>query len=418
MKKDSKMTVLKRIVVFLLIICTLCCGTFAVGATELSDKQDQKDELQDELDKIQGEKDDLENQLGDSEDSLAQVEREKEIQESIKRDRIAELSALKNDIAVLNQELEQAEIDFAEKEALFIERAKVMYQYSDYNMLDMLLQSDDIFMFFEKIATYRKMLNHDRELMNEITVMKGTLTHMKKLQEETFANQEVLIAQIDKAIDAINKDIELKQEEYADLMATLDEIEASEENLADDILELDNEIAQLQYEEQLKKEEESAEKNESSSSGSSNSGSSGGNYGSSSSSGYLFPLSTSGYVYYSSKYGYRVHPISGVYKFHSGIDLAASKGTPIYAMADGVVTISRYDESGYGHWVEIRHYDGTLSRYAHANERYVSVGDVVKKGQTIAAVGRTGTATGHHLHFEIWKNGTTVNPIEYIKLPW
>lgn len=418
MHKNNKTALLKKFVVFLLIIATLFCGSFSVSATELTDKQDQKDEIQNELDNIQGEKDDLKDQLGDSQDSLAEAEREKQIQENIKKDRIAELNALKNDIKSLNEEIEKTEKEFAEKEALFIERAKVMYRYSDYSMLDMLLQSDDIFMFLEKISVYKKMLKSDRDLMDDLTVTKGTLQTMKKLQEETFANQEILIAQIDKAISSIENDIALKQDEYDELSATLSQIEANEHKLSEDLKEINNDIAQLQYEEQLKKEEEANKNNNSSSESSSNNSSSSSGTGSTSSSGYIFPLSTSGYSYYSSKYGYRVHPISGVYKFHSGIDLAASKGTAIYAIADGVVTVSRYDESGYGHWIEIKHADGTLSRYAHANERYVSVGTKVKQGQTIAAVGRTGTATGHHLHFEIWKKGSTVNPIEYIKLPW
>ena len=437
MNRFFKTTHLKSFVVFLLIISTILCSSFPIQADELSDKQNEKDNVQSNLDNNQQQQDELEDQLGSSENALAQAEREKRIQESIKQDRIAELTALKNDIEALDEEIIKAEADFAEKEALFLERAKVMYQYSDYSMIDMLLQSDNIFMFFEKISTYKKMLNYDKELMNEVAGMKATLAHKKKLQEDTFANQEILIAQIDKAIDEIDNNIELKQEEYADLIAALDKLEAEEESLAGDLENIDNEIARLEYEEQLKREEEArrkqeeAEKNnsnaaessgsneEDSSSKNSNSSSENENvsYGSTSSSGYLFPVSTSGYVYYSSKYGYRTHPISGIYKFHYGIDLAAYEGTPIYAIADGVVTISRYDGSGYGKWVEIRHDDGTLSRYAHASELYVSAGERVRQGQTIAAVGMTGTAKGNHLHFEIWKGGQTVNPIEYIVLP-
>ena len=455
MNRFFKTTHLKSFVVFLLIISTILCSSFPIQADELSDKQNEKDNVQSNLDNNQQQQDELEDQLGSSENALAQAEREKRIQESIKQDRIAELTALKNDIEALDEEIIKAEADFAEKEALFLERAKVMYQYSDYSMIDMLLQSDNIFMFFEKISTYKKMLNYDKELMNEVAGMKATLAHKKKLQEDTFANQEILIAQIDKAIDEIDNNIELKQEEYADLIAALDKLEAEEESLAGDLENIDNEIARLEYEEQLKREEEArrkqeeeerrrqeeeeakrqqeeAEKNNSNAdessgsneeeSSSENSTSSSENenvsYGSTSSSGYLFPVSTSGYVYYSSKYGYRTHPISGIYKFHSGIDLAAHEGTPIYAIADGVVTISRYDGNGYGKWVEIQHDDGTLSRYAHASELYVSAGERVRQGQTIAAVGMTGTATGNHLHFEILKGGQTVNPIEYISLPW
>jgi peptidoglycan hydrolase CwlO-like protein len=303
MIRTNKTTALKRIVVFLLIIATVCCSAFAASATELSDKQNEKDEIQSELDNIQGEKDEIKDQLGNSQDALSQAEREKKIQESIKQDRIAELQALRKDIETLDKEIKAAEEEFAKKEALFIERAKIMYQYSDYSLLDMFLQSDDIFMFFEKISTYRKMLQHDKNLMNEITVLKETLTHMKKLQEKTFANQEQLIVEIDKAIKALEADIELKQDDYATLLGTLNEIEANEESLAEDLKEVDNEIARLEYEEQLRKEEEAA-KNESSNSGSSSSGSSSKPSSSgTSSSGYIFPLSKSGYVYFSSKYG-------------------------------------------------------------------------------------------------------------------
>lgn len=423
MTQILKATNLKRLIVFLLILSTIFCYSFNVHADELSDKQNQKDELQNQYDDLQNEMGNIQDQLGSSADSLAQDEREIMLQNMMKQDRIAELKALKEDIKALDKEIELAEKDFAEKEAKFLERAKVMYQYSDYSLFDMLLQSDDIFMFFEKLSTYKKMLKQDKALMEEVQGLKETLSFKKKLQEETFAEKELLISQIDQAIHDIEKNIALEQEKYAELITALNDLEASEEELADDMVEIDNEIAQLKYEEQLRREEEAkrreeeeAKKNNANNSNSQSSKPN--NAPSSSSSGYLFPLSTSGYVYYSSKYGYRTHPISGVYKFHSGIDLAAHKGTAIYAIADGVVTVSRYDGNGYGKWVEIRHSDGTLSRYAHASELYVSVGEKVSKGQTIAAVGMTGTATGNHLHFEIWKKGSTVNPIEYIKLPW
>lgn len=425
MKRFLKPIQIKKIVVVLLILSTTFCCMFSVNADELSDKQNEKNELQDQYDNIQDELGNIQDQLGNSEDNLVQTEREKELQAMIRQDRIDELKALKDDIESLDAEIAAAEEDFAEKEALFFERAKVMYQYSDYSLFDMFLQSDDIFMFFEKLATYKKMLQQDKDLMNEVLGLKETLAFKKKLQEDTFAEKELLIAQIDEAISDLDTKFELEQGKYAELIAALDELEASEEALANDMEEIDSEIAQLEYEEQLRREEEAAKraeeeekKNNANNSNSSNNSGSSSSGGSTSSSGYLFPLSTSGYVYYSSKYGYRTHPISGKYKFHSGIDLAAHKGTAIYAIDDGIVTISRYDGSGYGKWVEIRHSDGTLSRYAHASELYVSVGETVRKGQTIAAVGMTGTATGNHLHFEIWKKGTTVNPIEYIRLPW
>lgn len=111
----------------------------------------------------------------------------------------------------------------------------------------------------------------------------------------------------------------------------------------------------------------------------------------------------------SSKYGYRSDPFNGRRQFHKGIDFAAEKGTPIYAVAGGIVTKARRHPQ-YGWMVEIDHRNGYVTVYAHASEVLVVKGDVVKKGQEIAKVGSTGRSTGPHLHFEVRKNGHTINP--------
>ena len=100
------------------------------------------------------------------------------------------------------------------------------------------------------------------------------------------------------------------------------------------------------------------------------------------------------------------------------MDLAAYGGTPLYAAADGKITVAvPVDNGGYGLWIEIEHSNGTRTRYAHCNDIYVKVGDTVKQGQTIAEVGTTGSSTGNHLHFEVLVNGERQNPAGYIVLP-
>ena len=99
---------------------------------------------------------------------------------------------------------------------------------------------------------------------------------------------------------------------------------------------------------------------------------------------------------------------------HSGVDLGASTGTPIIAAKSGKVISNSIHES-YGNHLKIDHGGGTFTLYAHADELYVSVGDHVKAGQTIAAVGNTGNSTGPHLHFEIYLDGSVVNPENYVK---
>ena len=117
----------------------------------------------------------------------------------------------------------------------------------------------------------------------------------------------------------------------------------------------------------------------------------------------------------SSGYGHRVDPIDGDDRFHSGIDLAASEGSPIYASADGTVTRVG-DRAGYGNAVEIDHGDHISTVYGHASQLCVQQGERVVKGQLIAKIGHTGRATGSHLHFEVRNHGKTIDPSKVLKI--
>ncbi len=98
---------------------------------------------------------------------------------------------------------------------------------------------------------------------------------------------------------------------------------------------------------------------------------------------------------------------------HKGIDIAATRGTPILAAASGTVTFAGWS-SGYGYLVKIDHGSGVETYYGHCSKLYVSAGDTVEAGDKIAAVGSTGNSTGNHLHFEIRLNGEQVNPQKYV----
>lgn len=139
----------------------------------------------------------------------------------------------------------------------------------------------------------------------------------------------------------------------------------------------------------------------------SSSASSGSSSSSSSSSGkFMHPLKGAGRI--SSTYGSRWGT------FHKGIDYAAPAGTPIYASAAGKVIYSGYNSGGYGKLVIIEHSNGYQTYYAHNSKLYVNVGETVSQGERIAGVGSTGDSTGNHLHFEIRKNGSPVNPANYL----
>lgn len=114
----------------------------------------------------------------------------------------------------------------------------------------------------------------------------------------------------------------------------------------------------------------------------------------------------------SSPYGSRLHPVLRRYIFHEGVDLKGKTGDPVYAAKSGVVTYSGW-MSGYGKLIIIDHGDGYSTRYAHLSSISASKGENVEKGNYIGAVGSTGRSTGPHLHFEIRKNGKTVDPMRY-----
>ena len=115
----------------------------------------------------------------------------------------------------------------------------------------------------------------------------------------------------------------------------------------------------------------------------------------------------------SSPYGQRVDPITGRTAWHAGVDFAGRDGSDVIAVASGVVTYAG-ERSGYGKLVEISHAGGYVTRYAHHKAIAVQAGDVVKKGDSIGSMGSTGRSTGPHVHFEVLKNGRTVDPAKYV----
>ena len=114
----------------------------------------------------------------------------------------------------------------------------------------------------------------------------------------------------------------------------------------------------------------------------------------------------------SSLYGMRKHPRYGVWRKHEGVDLAAPKGTPVYATGNAVVSQARW-RNGYGQLIELNHGFGYKTRYGHLSKMYVKEGDSVTRGQVIGEVGNTGVSVGSHLHYEVRFRDNTVNPIHY-----
>lgn len=115
-----------------------------------------------------------------------------------------------------------------------------------------------------------------------------------------------------------------------------------------------------------------------------------------------------------SEFGMRIHPLKRIEFFHKGIDIEALSGVDIYAAGGGVVEQAVFEPS-YGYFIKIKHNDTFSTLYAHCSKLLVERGDKVSKGEKIALVGATGLVNGPHLHFELFENGTQVNPRKYIE---
>ncbi len=129
--------------------------------------------------------------------------------------------------------------------------------------------------------------------------------------------------------------------------------------------------------------------------------------------GSMFIQPISCYKKISSKFGPRMHPITGRYKVHTGVDFSANIGTPIKAAASGIISKSSY-VSGYGKYISIQHGGGLKTAYAHLSKILVKNGQFVKQGQLIAYSGNSGNSTGPHLHYEVSRNGKFINPLSFI----
>ncbi len=116
----------------------------------------------------------------------------------------------------------------------------------------------------------------------------------------------------------------------------------------------------------------------------------------------------------SSFYGNRLDPFNGKKTFHHGLDFAGKAGSEVVAVADGIVSWHGA-RGGYGEMIEIDHGNGYQTRYAHNKKLVVQLGERIKKGQAIALMGSTGRSTGPHVHFEVLRDGKTVNPYNFVK---
>ena len=346
-------------------------------------------------------------------------------------------------IAANQEELDAAEAKLADLSEKNKERIQAMEEEGEISYWSVIFKAKSFTDLIDRLNMMEEIHAADQRRMNELSEAATAVAEAR----EALATEKAALEESRQALKDSQAELDAKRAEADALLAELNadkraldqmeaDYEAEEATLSAEIaaaeveytkaLKAEEEARRKAEEERKRKEEEERKKQEAAnqkpsdggsnsggSSGSSDSGSSGGSdsgSGAVSNESWARPCS---WIKLTSPYGYRIHPTLGYRKFHNGVDLANNQGTPIYAARSGKVTVATYGGT-YGYYVTINHGDGYSSLYAHMTHYVVHKGDTVKKGQLIGYMGSTGRSTGPHLHFSIFYNGSSVNPMNYI----
>lgn len=302
----------------------------------------------------------------------------------------AQVEATEAKVRQAGTDLEEAEKRLQTRDKLLQSRIRLMYTDGIVSYLDVLLSANSFSDFIDRMDSLSSILGQDRDILESHKKDKAEVAAKKLEVERTLAEAKTMYGKLADYHDLLRdkeKEKEVMVAKYSSQADELDEISADQEDL---LIELAKKASDLE----AKKKTIKVYYNP------------GGKLG--------MPLRVSWHL--SSPFGYRIHPITGVKKLHTGMDMAVPKGTPIYAAESGVVIVAQW-WSDYGNCVIIDHGGGLWTIYGHIRDGGIMVekGQTVKRGQKIAEVGSTGMSTGNHLHFEVRLNQNAVNPAPYLK---
>ena len=327
-------------------------------------------------------------------------------------------------IADKQDELDAAQENYDNLNEEYKTRIRTMEEEGTLSYWEVLFKANSFSDLLDRMSMIEEIAASDNrrlEALDEATKAVATA-------QEELATEKADLEQTKEELNSTQAELDAKREEadgvIAELVAKGQEIEGLQDELESEDQDLLKQIAQMEKEYNAAKHQEwlaymatyttVAPATTAPSGNGGNSGGSGNNGSSTPSSGgsWLRPCS---YTYMSSPFGFRTAPTAGASSYHQGVDLAAPANTPVYASRSGIVTTTTYSNSA-GYYVTINHGDGFSSIYMHLNNYVVSAGQAVSAGQLIGYVGRTGIATGYHLHFGIAYNGAYVNPCAYVSL--
>lgn len=307
-------------------------------------------------------------------------------------------------IAQKTLEVEAAQAQADEQRERYLARVRAMEENGKFNYLEVIFGAGSISEFLSLVDDISSIMQADKELeqsyrdaVSELETVKAEYEQAQLDLKERKAELVQLSDQLQRDIDEADGIIVSLQSDIGANSALLAQLNAQHEELEKQI---SDKVKELQQQNKPKPEP----------GGSSGGGTSGGGSGTGTGS-LIWP---SYCLYITSRQGPRVDPVTGeIGRGHGGTDIGASYGSAIYAADGGTVIKSGYEEGGYGNYIMIDHGNEMQTLYAHMSAKSVSVGDKVSQGQTIGLVGSTGRSTGPHLHYELYVNGSRVDPQSY-----
>ena len=286
----------------------------------------------------------------------------------------------------LRLQIQQLDREIYDQNSALNKRLRVMYETGDKGILAVLLGSESFVDFLSNLEMVRRIHESDKVFLMELEVK---LDDFEKKRDLAIEIEAKLVAQ--RAV--LQEQKNLLDADKAELATVQQRVQTIRDAAAAEIKRLEQESKRIEQE--LVKMTTQW-----------------GDYG-----GGAIGWPANGPV--TSEYGGRIHPITGRWTVHNGIDLGVATGTPVHAGADGIVYFSGWNSGGYGNLVMIDHGvdangNTIVTMYAHNSSVAVGVGTVVSRGQVIAYAGSTGNSTGPHIHMEVRVNGTPVNPRGYL----
>lgn len=372
-----------------IMICTfLCTFSFVSYAADLNELQSQKNEIQTQIDESNSQLNDVNDELTDNLKQIQKLDESIQSSEENIEKLNEEITRKENEIQQIESELEKVTEKYNTQKALLDERLVEMYENDNVKYLDVILKSKSFSDFVSNYYIISELTEYDMDLLEivddqrkEIEQKNLKLSSQKdSLEQEKSTQKKTQIALSNTKVLRKNYVLKLNQEEQ-DLQAKIDEY--------------NNQVNQI--EEEIKKLAVTASFGEEYRGGT-----------------MQWPIY--GHYTITSNYGMRTHPITGVYKLHTGVDISATIGSDFTAIADGIVVKAEYN-GAYGNMVIIDHGGGVQTLYAHGSQIIAQVGQEVKAGDIVLKVGSTGYSTGPHAHFEIRINGSPVNPLDYVSIP-